>query len=169
MSAAGCCAADWRVREQLVRSRSRAKNEIHAVLQRRLQGKPPCSDLFGVKGRAWLADWSCPLEERESIDAGIRHVDFLDSQRSRAQRSAAWRSIQGRRECKPRRTRLQARLGSAAGATTAPGYPCLSEAATILTQMLPSFVTAAGQMGSHGRDVLGGSSVAKDVSRQRPD
>ena len=39
-------------REQLVHSRSRAKNEIHAVLQRRLQGKPPCSDLFGVKGRA---------------------------------------------------------------------------------------------------------------------
>src|SRR3954464_2510883 len=29
-------------REQLVRSRSRAKNEIHAVLQRRLQGKPAC-------------------------------------------------------------------------------------------------------------------------------
>ena len=42
-------------REQLVRSRSRAKNEIQAVLQRRLQGKPPCSDLFGVKGRQWLA------------------------------------------------------------------------------------------------------------------
>src|SRR5918994_2733336 len=38
-------------REQLVRSRTRVKNEIHAVLQRRLQGKPPCSDLFGVKGR----------------------------------------------------------------------------------------------------------------------
>ena len=34
--------------EQLVHSRSRAKNEIHAVLQRRLQGKPPCSDLFGA-------------------------------------------------------------------------------------------------------------------------
>jgi hypothetical protein len=29
-------------REQLVRSRSRAKNEIQAVPQRRLQGKPPC-------------------------------------------------------------------------------------------------------------------------------
>jgi transposase len=28
-------------REQLVRSRTRVKNEIHAVLQRRLQGKPP--------------------------------------------------------------------------------------------------------------------------------
>ncbi len=37
-------------REQLVRSRSHSKNEIHAVLMRRLKGKPPVSDLFGVKG-----------------------------------------------------------------------------------------------------------------------
>jgi transposase len=65
-------------REQLVRSRSRAKNEIHAVLQRRLQGKPPCSDLFGVKGRRWLSTLELPLEERESVDAGVRHVEFLD-------------------------------------------------------------------------------------------
>jgi transposase len=65
-------------REQLVRSRSRAKNEIHASLQRRLQAKPPCSDLFGVKGREWLAGLELPLEERESVDAAMRHVDFLD-------------------------------------------------------------------------------------------
>ena len=52
---------------------------------------------------------------------------------------------QGRRACKPRHTRLQARLGSVAGATTAPDYPCLIEAATILTAMLQSFVTAIGQ------------------------
>src|SRR5436190_22719505 len=38
-------------REQLVRSRTRVKNEIQAVLQRRLKPRPPCSDLFGVKGR----------------------------------------------------------------------------------------------------------------------
>src|SRR3954451_1719308 len=61
-------------REQLVRSRSRAKNEVQAVLQRRLQGKPPCTDLFGVKGRRWLAGLELPLEERESVEAGIRHV-----------------------------------------------------------------------------------------------
>ena len=40
-------------------------------MQRRLQGKPPCSDLFGVKGRQWLAGLELPLEERESVDAGI--------------------------------------------------------------------------------------------------
>ena len=74
-------------REQLVRSRSRAKNEIHAVLQRRLQGKPPCSDLFGVKGRQWLAGLELPAEERESVDAGIRHIEFLDC-RGRGGRAA---------------------------------------------------------------------------------
>jgi transposase len=47
-------------REQLVRSRSRAKNEIHAVLMRRLKGKPPVSDLFGVKGRKWLRELELP-------------------------------------------------------------------------------------------------------------
>jgi transposase len=38
-------------REQLVRARSRAKNEVHATLMRTLQGRPPCSDVFGVKRR----------------------------------------------------------------------------------------------------------------------
>src|SRR5436189_221656 len=76
-------------REQLVRSRTRAKNEIQAVLQRRLQGKPPCSDLFGVKGRRWLAGLELPLEERESVDAGIRHIDFLDAEIAAVERLIA--------------------------------------------------------------------------------
>ena len=42
-------------RGQLVHARTRAKNEIHAVLMRQLIGRPPVSDLFGVKGRRWLA------------------------------------------------------------------------------------------------------------------
>ena len=85
-------------REQLVRSRTRSKNEIHACLQRRLQGKPPCSDLFGVKGRQWLASLELPLEERESVDAGIRHVEFLDAEiaaveRLIAQQALSWPEI----------------------------------------------------------------------------
>ena len=85
-------------REQLVRSRTRTKNEIHACLQRRLQGKPPCSDLFGVKGRQWLAGLELPLEERESVDAGIRHVEFLDSEiaaveKPIAQQALSWPEI----------------------------------------------------------------------------
>src|ERR1700760_249644 len=51
-------------REHVMRSRTRAKNEIHASLQRRLQEKPPCSDLFGGKGRQWLEGLELPLGER---------------------------------------------------------------------------------------------------------
>jgi transposase len=80
-------------REQLVHARSRAKNEIQAVLQRRLQGKPPCSDLFGVKGRRWLAGLELPLEERESVDAGIRHIDFLDSEIAAVERLIAQQAL----------------------------------------------------------------------------
>src|SRR5207302_4081526 len=67
-------------RTQLVRSRTRAKNEIHAVLQRCLKGKPPMSDLFGVKGLAWLRDQELPLAERESVEVALRQVEFLDSE-----------------------------------------------------------------------------------------
>ena len=76
-----------------MRSRTRAKNEIHAVLQRRLQGKPRCSDLFGVKGREWLAGLELPLEERESVDAGVRHIDFLGSEIAAAERLIARQAL----------------------------------------------------------------------------
>jgi transposase len=67
-------------REQLVRSRSRAKNEIHAVVVRLLVGKPPMSDLFGVKGREWLRSLELPVEEAETIEGCMRHVEFLDAE-----------------------------------------------------------------------------------------
>ena len=85
-------------REQLVRARTRSKNEIHASVQRRLQAKPPCSDLFGVKGRRWLAGLDLPLEERESVDAAMRHVEFLDAEVTAtekliAQQALSWPEI----------------------------------------------------------------------------
>jgi transposase len=80
-------------RQQLVWSRTRAKNEIHAVLQRRLQGKPPCSDLFGVKGRLWLTGLELPLEELESVDAGIRHIEFLDAEIAAVERLIARQAL----------------------------------------------------------------------------
>ena len=67
-------------REQLVRTRTRVKNEVHATLMRRLQGRPPCSDLFGVKGRRWLRTLQrdLPAEEAETIEAALRHIAFVD-------------------------------------------------------------------------------------------
>jgi transposase len=55
-------------REQLVRARRSAKNEVHAVLMRRLVGRPPVSDLFGVKGRQWLRQLQLPVEEAETVE-----------------------------------------------------------------------------------------------------
>jgi transposase len=67
-------------RTQLVRARSRAKNEIHAVLLRCLKGRPPASDLFGVRGRRWLQEQELPIPEPETVDAALRQVEFLGSE-----------------------------------------------------------------------------------------
>jgi transposase len=85
-------------REQLMRTRTRAKNEIQAVLQRRLQERPPFADLFGVKGRQWLARLELPVEERESVDAGLRQIAFMDTEiaavdRLIAQQALLWPEI----------------------------------------------------------------------------
>jgi transposase len=67
-------------RTQLVRARARAKNEIHATLMRCLVGRPPLREPFGPKGRRWLAGLGLPDEERESVDAALRQIEFLDSE-----------------------------------------------------------------------------------------
>jgi transposase len=67
-------------RGQLVRARSRAKNEIHAVLMRCLVGSAPFSDLFGQKGRRWLSELELPANERESVEAALRQIEFFDQE-----------------------------------------------------------------------------------------
>lgn len=63
-------------RSQLVKVPTRAKNEIQAVLIRRLKGRPPVSDLFVVTGRRWLRELELPEEERETIAGGLRTSTF---------------------------------------------------------------------------------------------
>jgi transposase len=67
-------------RGALVRHRTRAKNEVHAVIARCLLGAPPVSDLFGRAGRRWLEGQDLAEEERETVAGCLREIDFLDSE-----------------------------------------------------------------------------------------
>lgn len=67
-------------RAQLVRQRTREKNQVHAVLMRRLVGKPPMSDVFGVCGRSWLSRLELPADERLTVDGCLRHIDMLNEE-----------------------------------------------------------------------------------------
>jgi transposase len=80
-------------RSQIVRARTRAKNEIHAVLIRRLQGRPPVSDVFGVRGRQWLSGLDLPDDERETIAGCLRHIDFLDGEVAALDRAIACEAL----------------------------------------------------------------------------
>src|SRR6266511_3243980 len=59
-------------RSQLVRVRTKAKNEIHGALMRQPIEAPKVSDLFGVKGRRWLEAVELPICERETVDGCLR-------------------------------------------------------------------------------------------------
>ena len=67
-------------RAQLVRQRTRCKNEVHAVLMRNLKGRPPMTDAFGKRGRAWLTELELPGDERQTVDGCLRQIDFLDAE-----------------------------------------------------------------------------------------
>jgi len=63
-----------------VRQRTRAKNQVHATLIRNLKRKPPVSDLFGVRGRRWLAEQVLPADEQETVAVCLRQIAFLDAE-----------------------------------------------------------------------------------------
>jgi transposase len=76
-------------RTQLVRQRTRPKNEISAVLVRNLKGRPPMSDLFGKRGRRWLAELELPSDERDTVEACLRQIDFFDAEITTIDRTLA--------------------------------------------------------------------------------
>jgi hypothetical protein len=85
----------WKLsrRRQLVKQRTREKNQVHPVLIRNLKGRPPMSDLLGVRGRAWLADQELPGPEREMVQACLRHLDSLDQEITAPDRAIAERVL----------------------------------------------------------------------------
>jgi len=76
-------------RMQLVHQRSREKNQVHAALYRRLVGRPPMSDLFGVAGRRWLAALDLPADERLTVDGCLRQIDVIDGEIAIVEREIA--------------------------------------------------------------------------------
>jgi len=81
-------------RSQLVGSRARAKNEIHATLMRCLAGRAPFAEPFGPRGRRWLSELELPAEERESVDAALRQIDFLDCEIEAVERLIAAEALE---------------------------------------------------------------------------
>jgi transposase len=68
-----------RFRLHLVKHRSQLKNRIHSALIS--FGRPcPVTDLFGVSGRAHLAELDLPEPWRGNIDASLALIDDLEAQ-----------------------------------------------------------------------------------------
>lgn len=64
-------------RYQVVRHRTRIKNEVHAILHAHLIPKCRHADLFNKRGRDWLARQPVPEDERAAIAHHIRELDRL--------------------------------------------------------------------------------------------
>ena len=74
-SGRGCCAA----RSPAARTWSvnaRVKSQVQVILARNLAPTCPVSDLFGRAGRHWLSQQQLPGDERRSVEALIRQLDF---------------------------------------------------------------------------------------------
>lgn len=67
-------------RTQLVRGRTRARNQVHAIVIRNLARRPPASTPFTRRGRAWLAELELPADERETLEGCLREADFLSGE-----------------------------------------------------------------------------------------
>src|SRR5881227_3080766 len=63
-------------RAHIVRQRTRLKNQVQAILHRNLVPRCPAADLFGLKGRRWLAAQDLPPDERAAATALLRQLDF---------------------------------------------------------------------------------------------
>jgi transposase len=63
-------------RAHIVRQRTRLKNQVHSILHRNLVPRCPATDLFGHKGRRWLAEQLIPEDERQAVAALLRQLDF---------------------------------------------------------------------------------------------
>lgn len=71
-----------------MRNRTLLRNRADAILARALIAAP-VSDLFGVKGRAWLATVDLAPDQREALDTQLRLHDATEREIERAERAIA--------------------------------------------------------------------------------
>jgi len=64
-------------RNQVVRHRTRIKNEVHAILHAHLVPPCPHAELFGRLGRIWLSRQLIPDDEAAAIERHLRELDRL--------------------------------------------------------------------------------------------
>ena len=67
-------------RARLVQQRTRLRNGVHAVLHRNLVGGAPVTDIFGVRGQAWLRALLLPADERSAIESALRLLESLETE-----------------------------------------------------------------------------------------
>src|SRR3954466_6990656 len=64
-------------RNQVVRHRTRIKNEVHSILHAHLIPRCPHADLFNRRGRDWLSRQPLPVDEKATMDRHVRELDRL--------------------------------------------------------------------------------------------
>lgn len=80
-------------RTHLVRQRTRLKSQVHGILARNLVPTCPHADLFSKIGRRWLGQQQVPADERRSIDALLRQLDFHGAELAELERDIAIEAI----------------------------------------------------------------------------
>ena len=80
-------------RTHLVKQRTRVKNQVHAILARNLAPTCPHADLFSGVGRRWLAAQALPADERRSVEALLRQLDFHNEEQAAVEHDIAVEAI----------------------------------------------------------------------------
>jgi len=67
-------------RARLVQQRTRLRNQVHGILHRNLIGGAPVTDIFGVRGQAWLRSLLLPADERSAIESALHLLEALQAE-----------------------------------------------------------------------------------------
>jgi len=51
------------------------------------------TDVFGKRGRAWLAELKLPADERETVDGPVRQINFVDGEIAIIERAIAQHAL----------------------------------------------------------------------------